>query len=154
LALVSGTGVSPASSQTQTISYTFQFSSDLTNFWQVVLPIFIVVSILALVHTAGKTYVGYLNRKTPLLFFFNFLGIDNFYIGIWSLWIFYFLLVLTGYWFLFTKATPSIYTFISSDSQLYAAFYAVVAIMIIFHLFYSIINKMDKLNIQVFMINW
>lgn len=119
-----------------------------------IIPIFIVVSVLALLHTAAKTYVGYLNRKTPLLFFFNFLGIFFVDIGIWSLWIFYFLLVLSGYWFLFTKATPSIYTFISSDTQLYAAFYAVVAIMIVFHLFYSIINKIDKLNIQIFMINW
>jgi len=100
-----------------------------------------------MVHTAAKTYVGYLNRKTHLLFFFNFLGI-------WSLWIFYFLLVLTGYWFLFTKSTPSIYTFISHDTQLYAAFYAIVAIMIVFHLLHAIINKLDKLNIQVFMINW
>lgn len=75
LTLSSGTGVTPYSTQTQSISYSFKFNSDLTNFWKVIIPIFIVVSILALIHTAAKTYVGYLNRKTPLLFFFNFLGI-------------------------------------------------------------------------------
>jgi len=54
-----------------------------------------------------KTYIGYLNRKTPFLFFLNF-------IDLWSFWMFYFLLIITGYWFIFTKTTPNIYTFISN----------------------------------------
>jgi len=141
-----GTGVTPTSAQTQTLSFNIQFTSELSGFWSAVLPIFIVVNVLVLIHAILKTYVGYLNRKTPFLFFLNF-------IDLWSLWMFYFLLVITGYWFIFTKTTPSIYTFISNQSSLYVAFYIVFGLMIAFRLVSVFIDKLDKLKIQIFMIN-
>lgn len=110
------------------------------------LAIFIVVNILVLVHAIGKTYIGYLNRKNPFLFFLNF-------INLWSLWMFYFLLIITAYWFIFTKATPSIYTFISNDNSLYVAFYIVFGLMVAFRLVSVFIEKLDRLKMQIFMIN-
>lgn len=146
LTVQAGTGVTPVAQQTQTLSFNIQFTSTLSGFWTVVLAIFIVVNILVLVHAIGKTYIGYLNRKNPFLFFLNF-------INLWSLWMFYFLLIITAYWFIFTKATPSIYTFISNDNSLYVAFYIVFGLMVAFRLVSVFIEKLDRLKMQIFMIN-
>lgn len=110
------------------------------------LPIFIVVNILVIIHASAKTYISYLNRRTPFLFFLHF-------IDVWAFWMFYFLLVMTGYWFLFTKTTSNIYTFISDSSSLYVSFYVVFGIMVAFRLISVISDKIDKLKIQIFLIN-
>jgi hypothetical protein len=132
LSLATGVGISPSSSASQTITYNFQFTSYLDGFWSIILPVFIVLNVLILLHTAGKTYISYLNRKTPFLFFLNL-------IDIWSFWMFYFLMVTTGYWFLFTKSTSTVYTFISSTPSLYIAFYIVFALMVIFRIIVMLI---------------
>lgn len=66
---------------------------------------------------------------------------------------FYFLLVITGYWFIFTKTTSNIYTFISNSTTLYVSFYIVFGIMVAFRIISVISDKMDKLKIQIFLIN-
>lgn len=147
LGLETGTGISPSSQQRQSLRYSIQFTSQLSGFWSVILPIFIVVNIFIIIHAAGKTYIGYLNRRTGLLFFLNL-------IDIWSFWMFYFLFITTGYWFLFTKTTSTIYTFMSGQDSLYVAFYVVFGVMVAFRLVSVFIQKADKLNIQIFMINW
>ena len=124
--------MTPSSAASQTLTYKFLFSSDLTGFWSTILPIFIVLNILILLHATGKTYISYLNRRTPFLFFLNL-------IDVWSFWIFYFLLIITGYWFLLTKTTSTIYTFISVDASLYTAFYIVFALMVVFRMIYMLI---------------
>lgn len=146
LAIQVGTGITPMAQQTQTLKFSIQFTSQLAGFWRVVLPIFIVVNVLVVIHAIAKTYIGYLNRRNPFLFFLNF-------INLWSLWMFYFLLILTAYWFIFTKTTPTIYTFISNDNSLYIAFYIILGLMVAFRLVSVLIQKIDKLNMQIFMIN-
>lgn len=147
LSMQVGAGIIPAASQKQSLSYSIQFTSQLSSFWSVIMPIFIVVNILILVHSILRTYIGYLNRKTPFLFFLNF-------IDIWSLWMFYFLMITTGYWFVFTKTTSTIYTFISAETSLYVSFYIVFGLMVFFRIVSMLIDKADKLKTQIFMINW
>jgi hypothetical protein len=113
----------------------------------VILPIFIVVNVLVIVHAAIKTYIEYLNRKTAFLFFLHF-------IDIWSLWMFYFLLLTTAYWFIFLKTTPNIYIFAPNQTTLYAAFYIVFGLMVAFRLISVLIEKAEKLKIQIFLIDW
>lgn len=110
-------------------------------------PIFIVVNILILLHTAGKTYIGYLNRKSGLVFLMTLMDI-------WSFWMFYFLFITTGYWFLFTKTTSNVYTFISGQDGLYVTFYILFGLMVSFRLVSVFVEKASKLNMQIFMINW
>ena len=81
-----------------TMSYKIVFNTDITSFWIGALASFITVSVVALVHSIIKTYIGYLNKKSALQFFLNF-------IGVYSIWLYYYLLFMTGYWFLFTKTT-------------------------------------------------
>ena len=140
--------VTPSSSSTQTISYKVSFTYDLTNFWTAFTVIIIIVSILALLQAIARTYIGYLNRESFFSFFFY---LPKF----WSLWMFYFLFCISGYWFLFSKTTQDLYIFVpgSSDS-FYIAFYVLAGAMGFFRLLTVIIEKNDKLNIEVFMINW
>lgn len=146
LSMEAGTGITPASQQWQSLSYSIQFTSELSGFWSIVLPIFIVVNILALIHACIKTYIGYLNRKSPFLFFLQF-------IDIWAFWMFYFLLVMSGYWFIFTKTTSNLYTFVSNATSLQASFYIVFGLMVAFRLISVASEKIERLKIQVFLIN-
>lgn len=133
-----GTGV--VGNSKFTLSFNVEFNSDLGGYWTGALASFIVISIAAIVHAIAKTYIGYLNRKSALHFFLNFAGV-------YSLWLFYYLLAMTGYWFLFTKATSSPFLLLpNSDKNLYGAFYALVAIMVIFRLLWAIKDKSDKLS--------
>lgn len=131
--------VTPTTAATQVLNFSIVYNYSLASFWTGCIAGFIVVSILALAHAIGKTYVNYLNRKTPLLIFLNFLGT-------WSLWMFYFLLIITGYWFLFTKTTTSVVALMPQDSSFYIAFYIVVGATGLFRLIGVVIDKMDKLN--------
>jgi len=132
LSTQAGSGVVGQSS-TIVLNYSVQFSSDLSGFWVGAIASFAVISIAAIVHAIGKTYIGYLNRKSPLLFFLNFAGT-------FSLWLFYYLLFMTGYWFLFTKTTSSPFLLLPSSSpSLYGAFYALVAVMVLFRLIWALI---------------
>jgi hypothetical protein len=143
-----GTGIVPQGSGQLTLSFSVLYSSDLTNFWTGAIASFISISVIAIVHTAIKTYIGHLNRKSALLFFLNF-------IGVFSLWLFYYLLFMTGYWFLFTKTTSSPYLLIPvQDQALATVFYVIVAVMVLFRIGWAAIDKSDKLSTEVFLINW
>ncbi len=147
LSIQTGTNII-AQSSTLTLSYNVYFGSDLSSFWTGLIASFIVISIAAVVHTIVKTYIGYLNRKSPLLFFLNFTGT-------YSLWLFYYLLFMSGYWFLFTKTTSSPFLLLpASNPSLYGAFYAIVAIMVLLRLIWALIEKADRLSTEVFLINW
>jgi hypothetical protein len=124
----------------QSLSYSIKYNYNLSSFWTGAIAIFITINVLAILHTIAKTYIGYLNRKSSLLFFLNF-------INIWSLWMFYFLLLISGYWFLFTKTTSSVQVLLPNDQSLYAVFYTLVGLMGIFRLIFVIIDKSDKLGI-------
>jgi hypothetical protein len=141
-----GTGVVGGS--TRALSFSIHFNCDLSTFWTDALISFIIVSLAGLVHAIGKTYLGYLNRKTALLFFVNFAGT-------YSLWLFYYLLFMSGYWFLFTKTTSTPFLLLPpADPVLYPAFYALVAVMVVFRLLASLKDKADKLSTEVYLINW
>ncbi len=89
-----------------------------------------------------------MNRQSPvLLFFYNL-------VNLWSKWMFYFLLVVTGYWFIFTKTTAQTFIFLPDDSQLYLSFYAIAGLMIFFRLLVVALDKKEKLSTHVFLINW
>ena len=130
------------------LKYNFVFYSDLGNFWTGAIISFSIISVAALVHAIAKTYIGYLNRRSALLFFINFCGV-------YSLWLFYYLFGMSSYWFLLTKTTASPYLILPpSGTGLYPAFYTLVGIMVFFRLFASWKEKSDKLATEVYLINW
>lgn len=140
--------VTPSSDAKQSIKYDFRFVYVLTTFWRAFIGILIAVHVVVLVQSAIRTYIGYLNRESPFKFFFYFFKF-------WSLWMFYFLLCISGYWFLFSKTTQDLYIFIPEpESAFYPAFYVLAGLMGFFRLLTVIIEKNAKLNIEVFMINW
>lgn len=145
------TVVSSSSSSTApltTMTYEVLFTNDISSFWRGALISFIVISVIALIHTIAKTYIGYLNKKSPLQFFVNFAGV-------YSLWLYHYLLFMTGYWFLFTKsASNPVFLLPSRSTSLYGAFYALVAIMVVLRLVWVIVDKAEKLSTEVFVINW
>ncbi|MEQ1790524.1 MAG: hypothetical protein ABL857_08780, partial [Rickettsiales bacterium] len=147
LSLQTGVGITPSSAASQQLTFSVVYNYGLGNFWTGAIISFIVISLAALVHAIGKTYIGYLHRKTPLLFFLNL-------IGVWSLWMFYYLLFMSGYWFLFTKTAQNIYVLMPQTNQFYVAFFVLVGLMGLFRIICVIIDKADKLNIEVFIINW
>lgn len=98
------------------------------------------MGVLAIVQAVIRTYIGYLNRGSPLSFFFYF---PKFL----SLWMFYFLLVISGYWFLFTKTTQELYIFIPKDDTFYVVFYILAGLMILLRIITVIVEKASKLNI-------
>ena len=103
---------------------------------------------MALIHIIVRTYIGYLNKKSALQFFVNFAGI-------YSLWLFYYLLFMTGYWFMFTKAASSpVIILPSHSSALYGAFYALVGVMVGLRVLWAYLDKSEKLSTEVFVINW
>lgn len=138
LSTETGTGIVGTSEYT--LSFSILFTCDLTGYWTGAIASFIVVSILAIVHTIVKTYIGYLNRKSALQFFPNLAGV-------YSLWLFYYLLAMTGYWFLFTKVTSSPVLLLPLDnSTLYNIFYVLVGIMVVLRLIWALKDKSDKLS--------
>ena len=140
--------IASSNSPMLTLQYEVVFDNDLTSFWRGALASFITISVVALVHAIIKTYIGYLNKYSAVKFFFNFAGL-------YSLWLFYYLLCLTGYWFLFTKTSTSTFIFLPVvNASLYTAFYVLVSMMVILRLIWVIVDKSDKLNTEVFMINW
>lgn len=67
---------------------------------------------------------------------------------------FYFLFVISGYWFLFTKTTASLFAFVPTDETFYIVFYILAGTMGFLRIITVIVDKASKLNIEVFMINW
>lgn len=146
VSIQSSTGT--AASSLITMDYEILFTTDLSSFWTGALGAFIAISVVAVIHTAIKTYIGYLNRRSGLQFFLNFAGL-------YSLWLYYYLLFMTGYWFLFTKtASTPIIILPSHSTSLYGAFYALVGVMVGLRLLWVVVDKADKLSTEVFVINW
>ena len=108
----------------QTVSYSVNYYHNTTTFDKVALALFIVSSILAIIQAACRTYIAYINKRSPFIFFIYF-G-EN-----WSGWMFFLLLGLSGYWFFFTKAATQLNTLLPATGGLYSAFYAVVSLMVI-----------------------
>lgn len=68
---------------------------------------------------------------------------------------FYFLIAISGYWFLFCKTTQDVYIFIPRGSdRFYIAFYVIAGLMGLFRILTALYDKKDKLSYQIFMINW
>lgn len=126
----SGVAANPLTS----MQYEILFTADLSSFWSGALAAFITISVVALLHSIVKTYIGYLNRKSGLQFLINFAGL-------YSLWLYYYLLFMTGYWFLFTKNTASPVIILPSHSSMYGAFYALVGIMVGLRAMWVIVDK-------------
>lgn len=141
--------VSPTSDKDKTLTYQIKFIYTLTTFWPPFLGIFIAINVLVLIQSIIRTYIAYLNRRSILRFFY-------FFANFWSTWIFYFLIVISGYWFLFGKTTQNVYIFIpdSSEDIFYVAFYIIAGVMGLFRIITVLYDKYDKLNYEIFMINW
>lgn len=103
------------------------------------MPIFIVINILVLAHAALKTYVAYKNKRSLGLFVL-------YLIQSWSSFMFMFLLVMSGYFFFFTKATQQIYILMPKDQQFYSVFYALLVVMVVSRLLSDFIEKRDILK--------
>lgn len=147
ISIDSTTGIVSGSSLVS-MNYEILFTSNISTFWAGALGSFIAVSVVALLHAIAKTYIGYLNKKSALQFFLNFAGV-------YSLWLYYYLLFMTGYWFLFTKSASTPPFLLPSHSpSLYGVFYALVGIMVAFRLIWVVVDKAEKLSTEVFVINW
>lgn len=121
--------VTPSSASTQSITYQIKFVYSLSSFWPPFIGIFITINVLVLIQSLARTYIAYLNRQ-------SFLGFFYYLANFWSLWMFYFLIAISGYWFLFCKTTQGVYIFIpDADSDFfYAAFYIIAGLMGFFRL--------------------
>ena len=140
--------VTPDADKNQEISYKMTFKYDLQTFDTAFIVIVIIVSVLALIQALARTYIGHLNRE-PLT---NFL---YYFFKFWALWMFYFLLCISGYWFLFSKTTQNLFIFIPSSSDtFYVAFYTLAGVMGALRIITILLDKKDKLQTEVFMINW
>lgn len=141
--------MSPVTDKDKTLTYQIKFVYTLTSFWPPFLGIFIAINVLVLIQSIIRTYIAYLNRRSILSFFY-------FFASFWSTWIFYFLIVISGYWFLFAKTTQNVYIFIpdSNEDIFYVAFYIIAGVMGLFRIITVIYDKFDKLNYEIFMINW
>ena len=148
LSIQSG-AVTPTSASTQQITYIVKFVYSLSSFWPAFIGIFIAINVIVVIQSIVRTYIAHLNRQSLFGFFYYF---PKF----WSLWMFYFLIAISGYWFLFCKTTQGVFIFIpDSDSDFfYAAFYIIAGVMGFFRIVTVIYDKKDKLNYEVFMINW
>lgn len=120
----------------------------MSTFWGPFFGIFITINVLVLVQALARTYIAYLNKQ-PILGFFFYLA--NF----WSLWIFYFLIVVSGYWFLFCKSTQNVYIFIpdSGTDNFYLTFFIIAGIMGVLRVITVIVDKKDKLSYETFIVN-
>ena len=77
----------------------------MTTFWTGAIVIFSIVNVVVLIQSIVRTYIGYLNRESPVAFLFYFAKF-------WSLWMFYVLFAFSGYWFLATKTTQNLFAFV------------------------------------------
>lgn len=111
-------------SSLQTVTTELSFSYDLTNFDNVLVPIFIVVNVLVLLQVSIRTYAAYRNRKSVLLFL-------PYFLQTWSTYMFFLLLIFSGYFFFFTKATAQIYVLMPKASTFYLNFYLILGLMIL-----------------------
>lgn len=138
---VQGNAITPSTDKMQTISYHIKFVYNLTTFWPTFFGIFIAINVLVLIQSLVRTYIAYLNKQ-PILGFFFYLA--NF----WSLWMFYFLIVVSGYWFLFCKTTQNVYIFIpdSGTDVFYLTFYIIAGVMGVLRIIVVIVDKKDKLS--------
>jgi hypothetical protein len=140
---LTGTLVNPV----QTVTTAVSFSYDLTNINQVILPIFITINILVLIHVGLRTYVAYRNRKSALLFLL-------FLLQTWSTYMFFLLLVFSGYFFFFTKATQQLYVLMPKDSSFYLNFYLVLGLMLLARLISDVYEKLDIIKSEIYIIDW
>jgi hypothetical protein len=108
----------------QSVSTSLSYSYDLTNTNQVIMPIFIVVNVLVLLHVSLRTYVAYKNKKSVFLFL-------PYLLQTWSTYMFFFLLIVCGYFFFFTKVTQQIYIFMPKTDSFYLGFYVVLGLMVL-----------------------
>lgn len=140
---LTGTLVTPV----QTVTTEISFSYDLTNINKALLPIFIVVNALVLLHVTLRTYVAYRNRRSVLLFL-------PFLLQTWSTYMFFFLLVMSGYFFFFTKATQQIYAFLPKAASFYLGFYLVLGLMLLARLISDLHDKLDTIKSEIYLIDW
>lgn len=144
-----GSKITPTTDKNQIINYQIKFVYDLKTFWTPFIAIFITINILILIQSIIRTYIAHLNKQSVLNFFFYF---ANF----WSLWMFYFLIAISGYWFFFCKTTQDVYIFIpdSASDVFYVAFFVIAGIMGLFRFITVFLEKKDKLSYEIFLINW
>ena len=131
----------------QTLSYNIEYNHDTDEFNKVALPLLIIFSLLAVVQAALRTYIAYLNKRSPFTFLIYF-GES------WSSWMFFLLLGLTGYWFFFTKATATITTILPQNGPIYTAFYVVLTLMVVIRVFSVGWLKINAFKTDIFLIDW
>jgi hypothetical protein len=107
------------------VSTSVVFEYDLSNYNTVILAIFITVNVVVLLHVGLRTYVAYKNRKSIFLFF-------QYLLQTWSTYMFFLLLLVSGYWFIFTKAATQLYALMPKSDAFYASFYVILGLAILF----------------------
>lgn len=135
-----GTGIVPSGSSLLSLTFNVFYISSLSSFWIGGIISFSLITVIAIIHAIVKTYIDYLNRRSVLRFMLN---LCNCY----SLWLFYYLLCLSGYWFLFTKTTSAAYLLLPpNEPALYAVFYALVGLMFVLRAIWAIVDKSQKMS--------
>lgn len=138
---IQGQKITPTTDKSQQLTYTIKFTYNLQTFWTPYIAIFITLNILILLQSLARTYIAHLNKQSVLSFFF-------YLAHFWSLWMFYFLIAVSGYWFLFCKTTQDVYIFIpdSATDVFYVSFFVIAGLMGLFRVITVFVEKKDKLN--------
>lgn len=97
----------------QTVTVSVSYGYDLSDYNTALLAIFITVNVVVLIHVTFKTYVAYKNRKSIFLFF-------QYLMQSWSTYMFFLLLLVSGYWFIFTKAATQLNSLMPKADSFYA----------------------------------
>lgn len=67
---------------------------------------------------------------------------------------FFFMLIVSGYWFIFTKAATQLNSLMPKADSFYVEFYVVLALTIVFRFISDIAEKMDTIKSEVYLIDW
>lgn len=134
---------------------------DISSFWTVVTVLFILTNVLVGIISVFRTYVWsrfnparFNPENWPVLLLFRFILNA---MKTWSESMFFFLTVMSGYWFIFYKMQNSVYFLVPDpDTQPkdYKPFKIVFIIMVVFQ-FLTMLNTIrEQVEMDFFFIDW
>jgi len=134
---------------------------DIKGFWKTCKILFIIANIIVGVAAVFKTYVW--SRFNPSRFYgenWTVVMVSRFIIitmKTWSDAMFFFLFVMTGYWFVFYKMQNTVYFLVPDPSSYpgdYRPFVIVFVIMVIFQFLAALNMVREQVQMDFFFIDW
>ena len=138
-----------------------EFKKDISSFWKTATILFIIANIIAGIVGVFKTYIW--SRYNPSRFNpenWLLVVIARFIITMmkhWSEAMFFYLFVMSGYWFVFYKMQNTAHFLVpdpTTASNEYRPFYVVFIITIIFQFLTTLNMIREQVNMDFFFIDW